>query len=176
VYQSEGLPPDLTRTEAFAFFIARGRFSRNGGGMSSGDIGPAGLKDPLSLFTYLVETGGKVLVTAEEARAPLLRFGYEVETTAKDLRMLGVPAESLDAIWWMRANGGYSIEDLFRILQSLFKSLRPKKGFLVFSYFKSSKDYPWEMRTVMTLLRQTGFQLFHSFESTEEHLLFCQRV
>jgi hypothetical protein len=144
--------------------------------MTPADIGPNGLKDPISLFTYLVETGGKVLITSEEAKGTLLRLGYEVEETKKDLRMLGAALESLDAIWWMRANAAYSIEDLFRILQTLFKSLRPKKGFLVFSFVKTSADYPWEMRTVMTLLRQTGFQLFHSFESTEEHLLFCQRI
>jgi hypothetical protein len=144
--------------------------------MTPGDIGPDGLKDPVSLFTYLVGTGGKVLITSEEAKGTLLRLGYEVEETKKDLRMLGAPLESLDAIWWTRANTAYSIEDLFRILQTLFKSLRPKKGFLVFSYMKTSADYPWEMRTVMTLLRQTGFQLVHSFESTEEHLLFCQRI
>lgn len=134
------------------------------------------MKDPFALFTFLVETGGRVLVTSDEPRGTLMRLGYDVDLHGKDLRMLGVAMETLDAIWWSKANTNYSIEDTFRILQALFKGLRPKKGILVLSFMKESKDHPWTVRTVMTLLRQTGFQLFHSFESTDEHLFFCQRL
>lgn len=144
--------------------------------MTTDDLGPAGIKDPFTLFSYLVETGGRVLVTSEEPRATLIRLGYDVNLHGKDLRMLGVTTETLDAIWWAKANEHYSIEDTFRILQALFKGLKPKKGILALSFLKESKDHPWSVRTVMTLLRQTGFQLFHSFEATDEHLFFCQRV
>lgn len=144
--------------------------------VSSSDLGPAGIKDPFALFSYLVETGGRVLVTSDETQGNLIRLGYQVEVHVKDLRLLGVPTESLDAIWWSKANSTYSIEDTFRILQAQFKGLKPKKGILALSFLKESKDNPWSVRTVMTLLRQTGFQLFHSFESTNEHLFFCQRL
>ncbi len=144
--------------------------------MSSSDLGPAAFKDPFALFSYLVETGGRVLVTSTEPQPTLIRLGYAVEILEKDLRLLGVPIESLDAIWWSRANEKYSIEDTFRILQAQFKGLKPKKGILALSFLKVSADNPWSVRTVMTLLRQTGFQLFHSFESPDEHLFFCQRV
>ncbi len=144
--------------------------------MSPDDLGPAGIKDPLALFSYLVETGGRALVTSEDSFAMLTRMGYATELHTKDLRMLGVSTESLDAIWWTKANDTYSIEDTFRILQSIFKGLKPKKGILALSFLKAGKGNPWSVRTVMTLLRQTGFQLFHSFESTDEHLFFCQRL
>lgn len=145
------------------------------------DIGPDGFKDPYALFTYLVSAGGKVLLTGEEARGVLTRLGYSVEEIRKDLRLLGLPAETLDAIWWTDANTAYSIEDAFRIFQSLFRGLRPKKGILVFSFSKeeTAKEkqlQPWNVRTVMTLLRQTGFELFHTFENPTDHLFFCQRI
>lgn len=144
--------------------------------VSPSDLGPAGIKDPFALFSYLVETGGRVIVTSDEPMGTLIRLGYQVDINTKDLRLLGVTAESLDAIWWSKANVTYSIEDTFRILQALFKGLKPKKGILALSFLKVSKDNPWSVRTVMTLLRQTGFQLFHSFESADEHLFFCQRL
>ena len=149
--------------------------------MSPHDLSPAGFKDPNSLFAYLVPTGGKVLLTSDEAKGALLRLGYTIEETRKDLRLLGLEAESLDAIWWSDANANYSIEDAFRILQSLFRALRPKQGILVFSFSKESsakeKKIPaWNVRTVMTLLRQTGLQLFHTFENQTDHLFFCQRL
>ena len=149
--------------------------------MPSLDIGPDGFKDPYTLFTYLVPTGGKVLLNGGEAKGVLTRLGYVVSDTAKDFRMLGLEAESLDGIWWADANSTYSIEDAFRILQSLFRGLRPKKGILVFSFSKldeakEKKLQVWEVRTVMTLLRQTGLELFHTFENPTDHLFFCQRI
>lgn len=144
--------------------------------MSPGDIGPSTMKDPLSLFGYLVEKGGKVLLTTEELRETLSGLGYSIEEERKDLRLMGGQIESIDAVWWARANEKYSIEDLFRILQSVFRVLKPKKGILVLSFLKQSKENEWVVRTVMTLLRQTGFQLFHSFESDDEYLYFCQRI
>jgi hypothetical protein len=149
--------------------------------MTPQDIGPDGFKDPYALFTYLVEAGGKVLLNGEEAKSVLTRLGYTVEETQKDLRLLGIPPESLDAIWWTDANTQYSIEDGFRIFQSLFRGMRPKKGVLVFSFSKvetakERKQQVWEVRTVMTLLRQTGLQLFHTFENPTDHLFFCQRI
>lgn len=130
----------------------------------------------MTLFTYLVETGSHVLTTSETGNGALIRMGYSVDVVKKDLRMLGVPAESLDAFWWSTANADYSIEDTFRVLQTLFKGLKPKKGILVLSFLKVSEKNPWAVRTVMTLFRQTGFQLFHSFENADEHLFFCQRI
>lgn len=149
--------------------------------MTSKDIGPEGFKDPYALFTYLVPAGGKVLLNGEEAKGVLTRLGYAVEETKKDLRLLGLDAESLDAIWWDDANATYSIEDAFRILQSLFRGLRPKHGILVFTFSKEDeakekKKQIWNVRTVMTLLRQTGLQLFHTFENPTDHLFFCQRI
>lgn len=144
--------------------------------MTPGDIGPDGLRDPWTLFGYLVPAGGKVLVTGDDSRAILAKLGFDVAAAARDLRMLGAGSESLDAIWWAHADAQYSIEDAFRILQSFFKALRPKKGILVISFSKENRENPWPVRTVMTLLRQSGFQLFHAFESTEQHLYFCQRI
>lgn len=145
------------------------------------DLGPTGIKDPYALFTYLVPTGGKVFVTADENRGALLRLGFLLEENRKDLRLLGLEAEALDAIWWGEANSKYSIEDAFRILQSFFRGLRPKKGVLVvhFSLEKQARTLehqPWNARTVMTLLRQSGFQLFHTLESPQGHLYFSQRL
>lgn len=150
--------------------------------MTPTDLGPTGTQDPFQLFTYLVETGGRILVTSDQGNGPFIRFGYEVEVYQKDLRMLGTAKESLDAIWWSSANQKYSIEDTFRVLQSMFKTLKPKKGVLALSFVKDSflekesLENQWNIRTVMTLLRQTGFQLFHTFENKEEHLYFAQRV
>ena len=144
--------------------------------MTPSDLGPQGLQDPYTLFSTLVQVGGKVLITSEEHRAHLSRLGYGIETHGKDLRMMGGAVESLDAIWWTRANESYSIEDAFRIFQSLFRALKPKQGILAVSFLKSSADHPWKNRTVMTLLRQTGFLLFHTLENPEEHLYFCQRL
>jgi hypothetical protein len=149
------------------------------------DLSPTGFKDPYSLFNYLVATGGKVLLSgayaSEESRGILIRLGYVVEETKKDLRLLGLEAETLDAIWWTDANATYSIEDAFRILQSLFRALHPKTGILVFTFSKedTAKEKQlsvWNLRTVMTLLRQTGLQLFHTFENPTDRLLFCQRL
>ncbi|GEM_PF-3227819 len=145
------------------------------------DLSPAGFKDPVTLFNYLVPIGGKVLLTNEEVKSPLTRLGYAIEETKKDLRLLGLEAERLDAIWWSEANTHYSIEDAFRIFQALFRGLRPTTGVLVFSFGKEAaakeKDQPvWNVRTVMTLLRQTGLQLFHTFENPTDHLFFCQRI
>lgn len=145
------------------------------------DLSPAGFKDPFTLFVYLVPTGGRVLVTGPEERGALVRLGYVTEETAKDLRMLGLGTEGLDAIWWSEANLRYSIEDAFRIFQSLFRGLRAKRGILVFSFTKESaakeRNQPsWNTRTVMTLLRQTGFQLFHTFENETDFLYFCERI
>jgi hypothetical protein len=145
------------------------------------DLSPAGFKDPNSLFSYLVPAGGKVLLTGDEAKSALIRLGYAIEETKKDLRLLGLEAESLDGIWWSDANTLYSIEDAFRILQSLFRALKPKHGILVFSFSKEemAKEKSlqvWTVRTIMTLLRQTGLQLFHTFENPTDHLFFCQRI
>jgi hypothetical protein len=144
--------------------------------MAPGDIGPGGLRDPWTLFHELVPPGGKVLVTGEDSRGTLVRLGFDVEKPGQDLRMLGTPAEAFDAIWWSQANAHYSVEDAFRILQTFFRALRPKKGILVLSFSKESKEHPWEPRTVMTLLRQCGLQHFHGFENAEAHLYFCQRI
>jgi len=149
------------------------------------DLSPEGFKDPYSLFTYLVAAGGKVLLSgayaSDEAKGVLTRLGYVIEENQKDLRMLGLPPEGLDAIWWTDANATYSIEDAFRILQSLFRGLQPKSGILVFCFSKEStakekQQQVWNVRTVMTLLRQTGLQLFHTFENPTDHLFFCQRI
>ncbi|MBS1964171.1 MAG: hypothetical protein JST04_18305 [Bdellovibrionales bacterium] len=151
--------------------------------MSPTDLGPEGFKDPFALFSFLVPSGGKVIGVAlpEAEREELLRLGYSFERLEKDLRMLTLPAESLDAIWWYDANTAYSIEDAYRILQTLFRGLRPKQGILVFSFSKEStakeREHPvWNVRTVMTVLRQSGFQLFHSFENPTDQLFFCQRA
>lgn len=144
--------------------------------MAPTDLSPEGIKDPLTLFSYLVETGGSVLTTSETGNGSLVRLGYKVDVVKKDLRMLGLPSETLDSFWWSNADASYSIEDAFRILQILFKGLRPKKGILVLSFQKLGKENPWSSRTVMTVLRQAGFQLFHTFENAEEHLFFCQRL
>jgi len=149
--------------------------------MTPKDIGPEGFKDPYALFTHLVPAGGKVLLNGEEAKGVLTRLGYTVEETQKDLRLLGIPPESLDAIWWNDANAIYSIEDAFRIFQSLFRGLKPKAGILVFTFSKEAEAKEkqkqiWGVRTVMTLLRQTGLQLFHTFENPTDHLFFCQRL
>ena len=145
------------------------------------DLGPDGLKDPFSLFSYLVPTGGRVLITGDEPRGALTRLGYALEETKKDLRLSSLEPELLDAIWWETANAKYSIEDAFRILQTLFRGLRPHQGVLVLSFThekqaRTLEHNPWNTRTVMTVLRQSGFQLFHTFESSDAHLYFCQRI
>ena len=140
------------------------------------DLGPHEMKDPMTLFGYLVPTGGRVLITGDEPRGGLIRLGYGVEETEKDLRLIRLKPEDLDAVWWVDANEKYSIEDAFRILQILFQGLRPKKGVLVFSFNKESAEGKWIARTVMTLLRQTGLQLIHTFENPTAHLYFCQRI
>lgn len=144
--------------------------------MPPSDLGPQGLQDPYALFSTLVQVGGKVLITSDEHRGTLLRLGYGIENPVRDLRMMGGAAESLDAIWWSRANENYSIEDAFRIFQSLFRALKPKQGIIAVSFLRTSPDHPWNPRTVMTLLRQTGFLLFHTLENPQEHLYFGQRI
>jgi hypothetical protein len=149
--------------------------------MSPSDLGPEGLENPFTLFAYLVPTGGKVLLSGTEAKSALIRLGYLVDETEKDLRLLSVPPESLDAIWWDDANTKYSVEDAFRVFQTFFRGLRPKKGVLVFSFSLekqaiTNKHHAWNTRTVMTLLRQSGLELVHTFESKTGHLYFCQRL
>lgn len=151
--------------------------------MSPTDLGPEGFKDPFSLFSFLVPAGGKVMGVSLPIpeRTEIVRLGFSLEMMEKDLRMTTLPSEALDAIWWYDANTAYSIEDAYRILQSLFRGLRPKQGILVFSFSKEAtakeREHPvWNVRTVMTLLRQSGFQLFHSFENPTDQLFFCQRA
>jgi hypothetical protein len=134
------------------------------------------MKDPMTLFGYLVPTGGKVLITGDEPRGGLIRLGYELIETQKDLRLTRLEPEALDAVWWVDANEKYSIDDAVRILQTLFQGLRPKRGVLVFSFNKESQEGKWAPRTVMTLLRQTGLQLIHTFENPAAYLYFCQRI
>jgi hypothetical protein len=134
------------------------------------------MKDPFSLFIYLVETGGKVLVTSNEGNGPFIRHGYEVDLFLKDLRMLSRPVESLDAVWWSQAEESYSIEDAFRILQIFFRSLKPKKGILALSFSMADKKNGWNERTLLTLFRQSGFQFFQSFANGTERLYFAQRL
>ncbi len=133
-------------------------------------------QDPIRLFTSLVRTGDRVLVSSSETHDALVRFGYEIEHYANDLRILGGAAETLDSAWWTGANTLYSIDDAFRIFQSFFRRLKPKRGILVFSFAKANLNHPWESEAVMLLLRQTGFHLSHSLESPDEHLYFCRRI
>ncbi len=169
------MQPLLTRTACgFSRFLKSFYALMNA--MPPSDLGPQGLQDPYALFSTLVQVGGKVLITSEDHRDALLRLGYGIEKPVRDLRMMGGAPETLDAIWWSRANENYSIEDAFRIFQSLFRALKPKQGILAVSFLRTSADHPWNTRTVMTLLRQSGFLLFHTLENPQEHLYFGQRI
>ncbi len=90
----------------------------------------------------------------------------------KDLRMLSLPKESFDGIWWENASARYALEDNQRILGLLFQTLKAKTGQLAISFNEPS----WTIFAVESQLKQAGLIIDHLLKSGSKVFILTHRI
>lgn len=125
------------------------------------------LKNPLATTPQLLFLLDKK--TPEHVSSPSTQV---IDFFEKDLRLLSLPKETLDGIWWENANARYKLEDNQRILALLFQALKPKTGQLALSFTEPT----WTVFALESQLKQAGFKISHLLRRESKVFLLSQRI
>ena len=125
------------------------------------------LKNPLENAPQLLFLLDKK--TPEHVSGPSTQV---IDFSEKDLRLLSLPKESLDGIWWENASARYKLEDNQRILALLFQTLKPKTGQLALNF----TEPPWTVFALESQLKQAGFKISHLLRQKSKVFLLSQRI
>lgn len=136
---------------------------------------------PLDDFVDRLPSGASVWLASRsepELEGKLRRFGHTVvRAEDRDLRLVTLPAERFDAVWWSEASENFTLEDAQRILGIFFKGLRPRTGWIAVSFRHAPAGaHSWGRTEFEALFRQSGFSLTDRYEKENVTLIFGRRA
>ena len=145
------------------------------------------IQSPDELILSQLKPGSHVLFCGDpelDFSGKLIRLGHSVSQILnqnRELLLITLPLETLDLVWWKNANRQYTLEDAHRVINLLFKGLKPKTGKLVLIFLNQQdpqfQEFKiWKPLALQSLLRQSGFIFESSFENASFSLYVCKRI